>query len=105
MRGREFEEEAVSYLKKLGYRILARNYRTRFGELDIVALKRKTLVFVEVKGGKGEPRFRVDRRKLRRIELAANDFLSRVDVPHDEVRLDVVEITPEGVRHLVGISL
>lgn len=47
--GRVGEEEATSYLKKAGHKILARNYKTKFGELDIVASKNGAIVFVEVK--------------------------------------------------------
>lgn len=47
------EEEAAAHLERLGYRILARRFRTRFGELDIVALDGGTIVFVEVKARRG----------------------------------------------------
>ncbi|MEK7103865.1 MAG: YraN family protein [Patescibacteria group bacterium] len=43
------EEVATNYLKKKGYKILARNFKTKWGELDIVAQKNKTIIFVEVK--------------------------------------------------------
>ncbi len=105
MRGKEYEDEAVSYLRRKGYRILKRNYRTRFGEIDVIARLGKTLVFVEVKGGRGDPRFRVNERKLRRLELAINDYLSKADLTYDEIRLDVVEVTSKGIRHMVGINL
>ena len=100
-----YEDRAVKYLKRNGYKIIERNYRTRFGEIDIIAKKGKTLVFVEVKGGKGEPRFRVDERKMRRIELTANDFLSRFDIDFEEIRFDVIEITEDGINHIEGVSI
>ena len=105
MRGREYEDRAVSYLKKRRYEIISRNYRTRFGEIDIIAREGKTLVFVEVKGGKENPRFRVNRDKMRKIELTANHFLNTHDVTYSEIRLDVIEITSDGVKHFKGISI
>jgi putative endonuclease len=51
---KEAEENAARYLKKKGYRIIDRNYRTRFGEIDIIARYGEYLVFVEVKSGKSE---------------------------------------------------
>ena len=47
--GRRGEELAAEHLERLGYRIVARNYRTRFGELDLVATDEHVLVFCEVK--------------------------------------------------------
>ena len=65
--------------------------------------KGKTLVLVEVKYGKGG-RFRVDERKMRRIELAANSLLSRFE-KFKEVRLDVVEVSDDGVVHIEGVGI
>lgn len=48
--GKRYEDLACEYLKENGYRIIARNVAYRFGEIDIVALEGKILVFVEVKG-------------------------------------------------------
>ncbi len=65
--------------------------------------KGKTLVLVEVKYGKGG-RFRVDEKKMRRIELAANSLLSRFE-KFKEVRLDVVEVSDDGVVHIEGVGI
>ncbi len=67
--------------------------------------KGKVLVAVEVKGGKGSPRFRVNERKMKRIELAMNVFLKKVKLDFSEVRLDVIEVTDEGIVHLEGVEL
>ena len=90
-------------MKKKGYKILSRNYRCRFGEIDIVARKGKVLVFVEVKYGKGG-RFRIDGRKLRRIEMAAGSFMKRFGSA-EEVRLDVVEVSEDGILHIEGVGI
>ena len=47
--GREGEKQAVKYLKKNGYKILEKNYRTRFGEVDVIARKGEVVAFIEVK--------------------------------------------------------
>ena len=51
--GRLGEELAAAHLERLGYRVIARNYRTRFGELDLVATDDGVLVFCEVKARRG----------------------------------------------------
>ncbi len=101
MKGKWAEDVAAGYLKSNGYKILDRNFRTRFGEIDIIAFKQGTLIFVEVKYGEGG-RFRVDRRKMNRIKMAANFYLK--DFEYDEVRLDVIEVTEEEVLHIKGVG-
>lgn len=101
MRGQESEEKACCFLKQRGYRILARNWRTRSGEVDIIARDEGTLVFVEVKArssdGFGGPEAAVDRPKQRRIITAALSFLevTECELP---TRFDVVAIRPGNVR-------
>ncbi|HPX70576.1 MAG TPA: YraN family protein [Bacillota bacterium] len=73
------EDIAAGFLEKQGYRVLYRKYRTRFGEIDIVARKGRVIAFVEVKARKrtdyGLPCEAVDRRKQRRLKLGAEYFL------------------------------
>ncbi|HOI63732.1 MAG TPA: YraN family protein [Mesotoga sp.] len=105
--GRQFEELACAYLKNTGYRIVARNVSYRFGELDIVAYDGRVLVFVEVKGGNGfsPPRYRVDERKLRHLEMAANRFIAQERPKFDEIRLDVVEVLNTGeINHIKSVG-
>jgi len=89
-------------LVQAGWKILARNSRTRYGELDIVALDGRTLVFVEVKAGRRAPASGPERpihsigpRKQRRIRrLAAAWMAGRRDLPlYSEIRLDAVGVT------------
>src|SRR3954463_5982608 len=76
IRGRRGEELAADHFERLGFEVLARNHRTRFGELDLVAYDGETLVFAEVKtrlAGTGEPFANLHERKraqVRRIALA-----------------------------------
>jgi putative endonuclease len=91
--GSKGENLAAAFLKKKGYKILSRNYKTPFGEIDIVAKDGETLVFVEVKTRAdksfGEPFEAVNcrkREKLRKVALSylknccKNDLPSRFDV-------------------------
>ena len=89
------EESACRFLRDRGYEIVARNWRTMRGEIDIVARDGSTLVFIEVKSrsrpGFGGPEAAVHPAKQRRLIAAARDFLSgtQCELP---VRFDVVAI-------------
>jgi putative endonuclease len=103
---KEAEEAATKFLKRKGYRIIERNYRTRFGEIDIVARYGGYLVFVEVKSGKSEffPRTRVDLSKVKKIELAANEYLLERKVKYEALRIDVIEVSEKGIEHIEGVQ-
>ena len=100
--GRWGEDLTAEYLRDKGYRILAANWRCRFGELDLVAGDGTYLCFVEVKLRKnaayGPAAAFVDRRKQEKLRAAAMLYLSRY--PTDlQPRFDVVEIyAPQGVE-------
>jgi len=81
---------------------LDRNFRTRFGEIDIIATKGRTLVFVEVKYGV-EGRFRVDKKKLSKIEMAASRYMKKFG-DFESVRLDVIEVRDDGIIHIEGVE-
>ena len=94
------EALAAQYLQKKRYKILATNYRSRFGEIDLIVSDRRYLVFVEVKLRKTD-KFAsafeyVDSRKQTRIRTTAELYLS--EFPTDlQPRFDVIEIyAPEG---------
>ncbi|HHL39875.1 MAG TPA: YraN family protein [Deltaproteobacteria bacterium] len=94
--GRRGEDEAARLLTARGYRILARNYRTRRGEVDIVAADGDAIVFVEVKtragAGFGAPAAAVDARKMRRMTLASRAFLALHGLEDRPARFDVVSV-------------
>ena len=93
------EAAAAAYLRKKGFRIEAMNYRTRLGEIDIIAADRRYLIFCEVKLRKSADfaaaREFVDSRKQQRLRSAAELYLAanELDVP---VRFDVAEVYDEG---------
>ena len=89
------EERAALFLHRHGVRIVARNYRTRLGEIDLIVYEGGILVFIEVRmrsaarfGGGAES---VDLRKQRRIELAARHYLMRLG-QEPPCRFDVVSL-------------
>ncbi len=90
------EEFALRYLRRRGYTLVERNYRTRYGELDLIVRHHNTLVFVEVKTrrgvGFGDPLEAVTPRKQATIRALAERYLSEREPDLDEVRFDVVGI-------------
>lgn len=92
--GARGEDIAVRYLKGLGYEILARNWWSRFGELDVVAVDGDTLVFVEVKLRYDpiDPLEAVDARKQQRIARLAFDFLMHHGMLGRPARFDVIAV-------------
>ncbi len=94
------ERRVAEYLKANGYIIVKRNWRDRYGEIDIIAQKDKTLCFVEVKT-RDEAAIvsgleAVDYRKQRRIRITALRFKNRLKRELD-VRFDVAEVTVVGL--------
>ena len=94
--GSEGESIARGELEKLGYRIIERNYRTRFGEIDIVADDGGTVVFVEVKtktsGDFGDPVEEVTPQKQRQIVSMGEFYATYCCPPNTPCRFDVVAI-------------
>ena len=111
--GRNGEQAAADYLETEGFRILARNWRCADGEIDIVAMDRNTLVICEVKtrsGARyGTPLESVTRLKRNRLRRLAVRWLTAHGVHVDQVRVDVVGVTPEPaggftVEHVRGVG-
>ena len=95
--GKAGEKAAVAFLKKQGYRILKKNFRTAVGEIDIIAEQGRTVVFIEVKtrsGDKfGHPFEAITSAKQKKISRTAESFLSRFKVKDRDLRFDVVAVT------------
>jgi len=95
--GARGEDAAARFLKKLGYVILERGYDSRLGELDIIALDGRTIVFVEVKtrtsADAGHPAEAIDARKQRRMTQAALAYLKAKRLLENSARFDVIAIT------------
>lgn len=111
--GQIAEELVARRLAAAGWRILARNARTRHGELDIVALDRGTLVFVEVKAarqgnafGPERPVLAVDSRKQRRIRRLATAWMAqRPQVPpYKAIRFDAVGVTLDRAGRAIEVE-
>jgi putative endonuclease len=104
--GRRGERLAARHLRRLGYKVLYRNFRHRgSGEIDIVCRHGEVLVFVEVKTRSsenfGRPLGAVDRKKQRRIIRGAMAWLRMLDLADLTFRFDVVEVLlsePEEIR-------
>ena len=111
-RGEDYEQQAAALLVGSGLRIVARNFRARSGEIDIIALERHTLVFVEVRA-RSNPAYAsaaasVDRRKQRKLVATAQSFLKshpgwrnspcRFDVIAFEPRQSATDLTPNWIR-------
>lgn len=94
--GKYGEDLACDYLKKTGYKIIERNFRIRGGEIDVIAMDKKTLVYVEVKTRSshqfGLPEESVTYHKIKFLERASKFYrLQRKHLPELE-RIDVVAI-------------
>lgn len=111
--GRAAEDLVARRLAAAGWKLLERNARTRFGELDIVALDGRTLVFVEVKAGRQgsafgpeRPVLAVDVHKQRRIRrLAAAWMAERRDGPrYAEIRFDAIGVTFDRAGRVTDVE-
>ncbi len=105
MEWRDAEDRACAYLRSRGYLIVARNWRWRGGEVDIIAKDGETIVFVEVKARTGTrfglPAEAVDRRKRGKLLAAARAFLGR-DAGKVPIRFDIVSVLGRDISHLRG---
>lgn len=100
--GKLGEVQAVDFLKNQGFKIIETNFRSKFGEIDIIAVENNTLVFVEVKSRSsrmfGLPEEAVGYRKLVHLQKTAAHFrLNRQYLPESE-RIDVVAIETDSGR-------
>jgi putative endonuclease len=100
--GRRGERAAEKYLRRNGYRIVARNFRAAGAEIDIVAMDGEALVFVEVKTRRsleaGAPHEAVDERKQKQIRRAAEIFATRYRADDVTMRFDIIAVDASGKR-------
>jgi putative endonuclease len=109
--GRLGEQLAAEHLIRRGLRVIERNYRTRWGELDIVAYDGRTLIFCEVKTRRltvpgRDPLESVHTRKRSKVRKMAGSWLvERTDRPYAEnVRFDAIGVTLDGAGRLVRLE-
>ena len=106
--GKAGEDLAERYLKRQGYAVVERNYRCPLGEIDLIAVNRQAVVFVEVKTRRvdtsGAPLESVNAVKQRRLKRAALHYLNKHRLHDRDVQFDVVGISlasnPPSVRHV-----
>ncbi len=105
--GREGEDLAARFLMKQGYRVLERNYSTRSGEIDLIALHEGAVVFVEVKtrtsDAFGAPELAVTPRKQKRMVKAALAYIKYKKLHQVPCRFDVVAITTAAEQEVEHI--
>lgn len=98
--GKLAEDFAVNFLQSKGYKIIDRNFRSRFGEIDIVAEETETLVFIEVKARWsqkfGSPEEAVTLQKLYKIKKTADYYALINSRTNQRMRIDVVALEMEG---------
>lgn len=99
------EEVAAKYLEDNGMSILEKNFRCRYGEIDIIAKDGRYLVFVEVKyranAGNGYPQEAVTKKKQKTIAFVANYYMMKNHLETDlPIRFDVIAILGEEITHI-----
>ncbi len=98
--GEKGEKIALKYLKKQGYKILEKNYRALRGEIDIIAVDKNTLVFIEIKTnnlrGAVPPEMRVNAAKQRQIGKIARAYLQQTGRTECDCRFDVIGVIIGG---------
>jgi len=106
--GREGEDQAARYLQQLGCTVVARNFRTRRGEIDLIVRDQGVLVFVEIKtcssDAFGRPESWVTPRKQRRVAGAALTWIHQNHCEDQDCRFDVIAIdlrrAEGGLQHI-----
>ena len=112
--GKWGEDCAADYLQRMGYTIVARDWKSGHRDIDIIAMVDETVVFVEVKTRRNrafiEPETAVDYHKLRNLQGAINHYVKYYRVNHD-IRFDIITVVgmpgdaPPEVDHLKDIPL
>ena len=107
--GKQGEELALKFLRKKGYKILESNYKTKLGEIDIIATDKDAVCFVEVKLRNslrfGLPQEAVSVIKQRQISKAALQFLKTNNLLDKKSRFDIVSIINDPQTQVSNIDL
>ena len=111
--GLKGEEIACNYLKKLGWKILEKNFRySKYAEIDIIAKETNTIVFVEVKtrttSNFGHPFEAINTKKINNIYKAALSYLKSTQERYEDYRIDIISILGNSnpkIEHIKNISL
>ena len=111
--GKIGEDLAAKHLRKQRYRIIERNFSTRFGEIDLIVKKNGVLVFVEVKArlGFGRPEWGIDNKKISRVKKMAEGYLVTEQPKYENLRIDAIcidlnsDLEAEEIRHYENLTL
>ena len=99
-KGKSGEHTACRFLKKEGYKIIEKNFRCRYGEIDIIASEKKVLCFIEVKSRKNSnfavPEEYVDIRKQKKLIKTSLIYISKLKDTESDKRFDVVSVDFES---------
>lgn len=105
--GKSGEEAAISFLKSSGYKIIARNYKVKLGEIDIIAEDKGVICFIEVKTRNSEkfglPAEAVAGRKQKQISRVALVYLKEKSLFDKKARFDVVSIINPGASQKIDL--
>ena len=106
-KGRDGEAAAAAHLEQKGIRVLEKNFRSRKGEIDIIAMDAQTLVFAEVKTwsayGIEGLEYAIDPKKKHKIIETSKYFLSlHRKYRYMPIRFDVIFVSPDGITHLAS---
>jgi len=99
------ETKAVEFLIQNDYKIVTRNFYSRFGEIDIISIKDGIYHFIEVKSGKTfEPIYNVTPSKLKKIIKTINVYLNKnkLNLPY---QIDVIIVKPDNIEFIKNISM
>jgi putative endonuclease len=100
--GRYGEDRAANYLQDRGYEIIDRNWRSRAGEIDLVARDHDRIVFIEVKtrngSGYGHPFEAITKEKVSRMRRVVADWCQAKQVSGIQIRLDAISVLISGGR-------
>ena len=104
--GKKGEELAIQYLQEHNYKIIDKNFRTRLGEIDIIAKDKQELVFIEVKtrtsNQYGSPSEAVDNIKIKHIEKAAEYYIYIKQLQNEYIRFDVIEVMADNGKYKIN---
>jgi len=99
-RGDFGEDTACKYIKKNGYKILGKNFRTKFGEIDLIGIDNDTICFIEVKARSssdyGNPEEFVTKRKQERLWKTASIYIDKNTHELENYRFDVISVDLEN---------
>lgn len=97
-KGKTAELKAKLYLRLKGYRVLSERYKTKVGEIDLIAKRGTTLVFVEVKARKSvdDAAHAISYKQRKRIERAAEQWIKSHRYLYSAIRFDMIAVTPFG---------